>query len=110
MAKGSKVLGRFTALSLALLVASAACIVVAAPAADRGGSGYVEMPARVQTEGLTVEQHLQWQEEMSRRLLQEVPKSAFGSPARVCYRRTISQPSRRRRARRPRSRSVSSSR
>ena len=48
-----------------------------------GGRPYDEMPMRVQTQGLTAEQHVRGQIELARELAREMPRSALDRPVRV---------------------------
>lgn len=72
---------------LALVFGAISGPVRAASPTDRGGAVYAEASMQVQTEGLTVDELLQRQAELSRRLLGELPAAALETPARVALSR-----------------------
>jgi hypothetical protein len=75
---------RHTVLALPVLVVIAVLFMAAAvpsPAADR--RSYAEAPMRVVTEGMTAEEHVQQELELSQRLLAELPATAAESAVRI---------------------------
>jgi V8-like Glu-specific endopeptidase len=69
---------KYLAVTLLLFLA-AAVAVVAAPPARGGGQDYAEAPMQVMTEGLTVEEHLARQADLSSRLIGELPAAFLES-------------------------------
>lgn len=74
---------RYLALLLgSLLFAVTMAVVWASPAAG-GGRSFAEAQMQVATEGMTAEEHLRQQSEMSRWLTGELPSAAPGAPVRI---------------------------
>ena len=76
MRKATQGLARFPLLLLVTLIAMGMVAVLGGSRTVAAGRGITEMPARVQTEGLTAEQQIQKQIEMSGRLLKDLPSAS----------------------------------
>jgi hypothetical protein len=76
-------LGWRRCLAWSLVVAAILAVGWASPAAAANRSAYAEAPMQVQTEGLTAEQQVRLQIELSVRLARELPPAALGEAIQV---------------------------
>lgn len=79
----TRVLTRVTLLLLSALLLAALAAALGGSGTIAAGRGTVEMPARVQTEGLTAEQQIQRQMETAGRLLKDLPSASEVRQARI---------------------------
>ncbi len=82
MANVPTTLKRYPVPSLAALLVAASVVAWASPGSG-GGRPYAEAQMQVVTEGMTAEEHLQQQAELSRWLGSELPSAALGTPTRI---------------------------
>lgn len=76
MRKATKALSRFPLLLLVTMLAVGAVTMLGGSRTVAAGRGVVEMPARVQTQGLTAEEHVQRQIELTGRLMKDLPSAS----------------------------------